>query len=466
MKQLNGLPLDDDVVDRILMFSPDFVTLKSVILTSKAFHNVFQLYPNSIVRAVAYNIVGPALSQALRYVRYSDSGHETDTGDALDCEETGEYVPIKAHETVDLIRNAKMVKEMEKLFSLRHKDYKSKGTRLTFMESLRFQRAMYRIMLYCRIFDGEKYSEEHDPDNDSEDGDMAERLAEVRRERKKFLGAFSDEQLIQIHSVSRFLVETASTFYFYRTANVLSDTSDNLGDIALSASPDVIYACYETGSSSALVAYIDGWNDDILTNVRPMISGYLSHPLAKLYEERKVKPPSTDTLQWKAILDSVEGENDTCARCEDKVTKGSNLWGPTTYDFLTKVHSNFKSSLIIAYLPGHLRYNRVEGPYCMSLMSKIPPEENAYEYVVQDILDSDYKQDAFEDWKKDDHLCMSCLTKLLRENLHLWLLNKRIQAGDTVLAEDCWWGWNCRTQTHKQTHAEGKNHICPQTRFT
>ena len=30
-------------------------------------------------------------------------------------------------------------------------------------------------------------------------------------------------------------------------------------------------------------------------------------------------------------------------------------------------------------------------------------------------------------------------------------------AGETIPTEDCWYGWNCRTQTHKTLHATRLN---------
>ncbi|KAJ8081549.1 hypothetical protein PM082_007394 [Marasmius tenuissimus] len=476
MKGLNGLPLDDDIVDRILMFSPDFATLKNMILTAKAFHAIFQIHPKSILRAVAYNVVGPALPQALRLVRYQvDEPDAPANEDPTDPEgaETGEYAPIKPEETPQLIVKAKVVKGLEKLYSLRRKNHKSKESQLSFMESLRFQRAIYRIMLYCRIFDGRSYLEEFEDalnDGDTVD-DMPDKLAKARRDRKKFLDAFSDEHLIQIHTVARFLTETAMVSRYRQTTNLPTDTAKDFADMALSAGPECIYECFDQSlgfDGSSLWGYIQDWasaqgdNDD--DEPYPLISGYISYPLQKLYEERKMKPPSGDLLHWKAILDSIEGENETCPRCDDKDAKGSSLWGPSTYDFLSKIVHQFRPFDIITYLKGHLRYNPVEGPYFRSLMDKMPPDQNIYEYIVQDILDDDYKQPEFGDWKKEDWLCTSCLRKLLGENLHLWLLNKRIQAGDNVPAEDCWYGWACRTQTHKQPHAERLNHICPQTR--
>jgi hypothetical protein len=48
----HGLPLDDDIVDRIMTFCSTFGTLKSTILVSKAFYRVFQTRPKvSSIRA-------------------------------------------------------------------------------------------------------------------------------------------------------------------------------------------------------------------------------------------------------------------------------------------------------------------------------------------------------------------------------------------------------------------------------
>ncbi|KAJ7938849.1 hypothetical protein B0H13DRAFT_2301499 [Mycena leptocephala] len=74
MRALSALLRHDDIVGRIMTFCPTFDSLQSATLVSKAFYCVFQTYPKaggfSITRAVAYNIVGPALPQALRVLRY------------------------------------------------------------------------------------------------------------------------------------------------------------------------------------------------------------------------------------------------------------------------------------------------------------------------------------------------------------------------------------------------------------
>ncbi|KAJ6460528.1 hypothetical protein C8R45DRAFT_1108942 [Mycena sanguinolenta] len=65
-----AFPLDDDIVGQIMVSCPTFGTLEVSALASKAFYRGLRAHPKSITRAVAYNIVGPALPQALRVIRY------------------------------------------------------------------------------------------------------------------------------------------------------------------------------------------------------------------------------------------------------------------------------------------------------------------------------------------------------------------------------------------------------------
>ncbi|ESK88449.1 hypothetical protein Moror_14685 [Moniliophthora roreri MCA 2997] len=136
MRALNGFYLDDDIINRILC-SSDFGTLYAAILTAKSFYRVFQTHPNSILRAVAHNVSGPAISQALRYIRFVDEARRT--------------------------------QDLEDFFSFTHKNRKSKTSQLTYLESWRFKRALYRIMLYSHIFPGSRWLSEDGRQEDAND---------------------------------------------------------------------------------------------------------------------------------------------------------------------------------------------------------------------------------------------------------------------------------------------------------
>ncbi|KAJ8081550.1 hypothetical protein PM082_007395 [Marasmius tenuissimus] len=458
MKGISRLPLEYDIVHGILVSSPDFVTLGNMILIAKVFHDVFRLYPTSTLGAVAYNVVGPALPQALRVIRYEDPDLDEPETDWTGADE---YTPIEPEKIPELVEIATTAKSLEDLFSLRHKNHKCKESQLTSEESLRFQRGMYQIMLYSRIFDGYQYLEDYRADPY---GDWYTVTDVERQKRRRFLDTLSGDHLLQIHSVSEFLIETALIFEPRRSTNGLADRTDNFGQMMLSAGPDIIYQCYDESSTSSAELFIEYWNDDDDDGFLPVFARYFSEPLFKLYRERKMETPSLGFLRWKAILDSTEGQNDKCSRCDNDYVTGSLLWGPTTYDFRSKLLSRFNSFNIINHLKGHLHQNPIEAAYFWSTMDEIPSQLNVYEYIVQDILDGDYKQTESKDWKKDDWIYTDCLTKVLEENLHLWLLNQKNQAGYSVPTENCLDGWGCRAQTRNQQHAAELNHICPPTK--
>ncbi|KAK7045456.1 hypothetical protein VNI00_007709 [Paramarasmius palmivorus] len=454
MRGFNGLPLADDIIDRILLFLPDFATLRSTILASKSFHNVFKTHPNSILRAVAYNITGPALPQALRCIRYhvsdpddSETEDEEEMGTVTNTEhETEERAPIKSGETHQLVRNAKIVKDFENIFSLRHKNRHFKTSQLNFEESLRFHRAMYRIMLYCRLFPASKYNDMDDDDDDDDRDDLVTRLSKERAERKKFLSEFATQELYEIQSVSLFLVEVVIWVTQHEILN------DDYGDIALSTGPATIHECVQILSPEPILeAMMDIEIED--DNEHPLVAGYLSYPLSKLYEERKAKPPPTDSSHWRSILEQIEGENDPCAHC-NKPT-GFDLWGPSTSEYLG-VGAPYLARNPFSLAKGSLRFSRSDAPRFKQEFDNVSQDVYA---IVDDILESSYKAPEFAARSANDWLCKECLTKLLKEHLHLWLLDKKTKAGDQI-HENCWYGYNCRTMTHKEEHAKKLNHLC------
>jgi hypothetical protein len=74
--------------------------------------------------------------------------------------------------------------------------------------------------------------------------------------------------------------------------------------MALSFGPDVILRCYENESTNPL--------DPIANDDSPhVLNGYLSHPLSRIFEERKIDGSSLGAYK-PVILDTVYGENDRC----------------------------------------------------------------------------------------------------------------------------------------------------------
>lgn len=165
--------LGSDPIDVILSKIPDFPTLLNAILATKEIHAVFETHPNSIIRAVAQNQVGPALPQAFRVVRLGTDAHSKPMAQAmlkmLPQEAAILESQITRREAGELGRNAAVAHALEDLYSFkyetihqskvvspefshRHKDRSSKSSQLSAVESLRFQRALYRYWLFCRLY--------------------------------------------------------------------------------------------------------------------------------------------------------------------------------------------------------------------------------------------------------------------------------------------------------------------------
>jgi len=110
-----------DIVACVLTSLPDFHCLASAILISKTVYNVFQQHPHSIVRAVAYNLVGPALPQALRFVRCQNARlHSRPVHELLGDDDIQKNPVLSNRDIRSLVVVSNSVQELENLFSLRY----------------------------------------------------------------------------------------------------------------------------------------------------------------------------------------------------------------------------------------------------------------------------------------------------------------------------------------------------------
>ncbi|KAJ7652780.1 hypothetical protein DFH06DRAFT_1093806 [Mycena polygramma] len=200
MHTFTSLPLDDDVIDRILGFCPEFDTLLALLSTCKTIHSVFNARPRSITRAVAYNVAGPALADAVRALR---PGKDRSTEECL-CspEELLATLGLSPAEKHKLQKNASVVRRFENVFSsFRYKNQMSPTSTLLQEESFRFHRGLYRIILYSETFGPDYYYLK-----DLERSDY-ERLDKLQTERKQLLMRYSTEELVEMHAVVCFVTQ-------------------------------------------------------------------------------------------------------------------------------------------------------------------------------------------------------------------------------------------------------------------
>jgi hypothetical protein len=72
----------NDIVDQLLAASPNFDALHASVGVSKTWREIYEAHPISIAQAVARNVVGPALPQAMRFLRYPYPEKEENEWDA------------------------------------------------------------------------------------------------------------------------------------------------------------------------------------------------------------------------------------------------------------------------------------------------------------------------------------------------------------------------------------------------
>nr|VWP01410.1 DNA helicase (EC [Ganoderma boninense] len=107
----------------------------------------------------------------------------------------------------------------------------------------------------------------------------------------------------------------------------------------------------------------------------------------------------------------------------------------------------------ISLLPGLLPRN---GEECKLIEENIltPRVSDREKTVFHEMVDLEVDDDApaEEQWSKDEWYCLDCIKELYRQRFLPWWKKTRQGDGSTA-REDCWYGYNCRTMTHKPAHA-------------
>ncbi|KAJ7857831.1 hypothetical protein B0H14DRAFT_2750474 [Mycena olivaceomarginata] len=314
MCALSAFPLDDDIVAHIMTFCSTFGSLHSATLVCHTFHRVFSAHPKSITYAVAYNIVGPALPQALRLLRYPYPNDKAGTAIdpiilATNCPEEHDTASlITAKEKILLQLDSELVEALENLYSSLFKDRNSQTSVLNWEESHRFRRSMYRIMLYCELFNGSRWNLD---EIDILDEEIFNR---IWSQRTAVLDTYPLDEILEIYSSVHFLRGMIEKLM----VNELMQTEDEdlYLEILLSAGPDGVWEAWEASDYNVLAQYL-GFGDDMLVADNKLFSGYFLHTLKGVWANRQFSEDDGRTLapagraaqhnpsQW--ILDSVNG---------------------------------------------------------------------------------------------------------------------------------------------------------------
>ncbi|KAH8823219.1 hypothetical protein DL96DRAFT_1713657 [Flagelloscypha sp. PMI_526] len=312
--------LSADIIDIIFSYLPDFETLRSAIFISKLFSGVFNKHPKSIVRRVAQNVSGPPLNDLLTLVRFekdqfewgSESedegeGEDEDEEDAhLDAwvsyfEELPEWQDatedgheVKAHETYGIRAYAKSAHLLEEWFSFRHKARVANRSSLTPLESHRFLRAVYRLMLFQKCFPYQDVYANWRVSEPPEVEDKPQAIQRLFAARREFLSTFEWEELHEIQIVAQFILEMRYKLELLEPPNEDVDPEN------------------EDPLQVNLELFIDGVHSGNFLpcfDMPPELSTkYLTGPLEEALKKQgsKLLDPSQDHF-WMNLLDSAEG---------------------------------------------------------------------------------------------------------------------------------------------------------------
>ncbi|KAF8179332.1 hypothetical protein K438DRAFT_1254882 [Mycena galopus ATCC 62051] len=279
LRQTNVPPLGDDIVGLIMTLCPTFDTLQSTALVSKAFHGVFESHQKSITWAVAYNVVGPALPQAVRVARYpylDRNRIERRDPDlmALICPEESGATVITTQHTLKLVENARVIRDFENIYSLTQKDRRSRTSVLTPAESQRFQRAAYRIMLYCNIFPASRY-------NLDELANMEkDTVKAIQRQRTAVLKEYPTDELLEVYAVACFMRDVLE--------GIEDNAAEDVVDTLLATGPCGVVRAWEARSLKDVpdeLHWLGKESDDNNT----LYAGYFGVPFARIWSSRKCK---------------------------------------------------------------------------------------------------------------------------------------------------------------------------------
>ncbi|KAG2126739.1 hypothetical protein BD769DRAFT_1461894 [Suillus cothurnatus] len=434
-----------DLVECALRFLPDFQCLLSTILTSKTIYNVFQQHPRSVVRSVAYNLVGPALPQALRFVRCQNAQlYSKPVGELLGEDDIQKNPVLSNQDITSLVAISTSSRELESLFSWRMKDRRFKTSQLSLAESTRFQKAMYRLSLFSAVYGRNAYELAIDSESDQEEIDSALRAAFSQRQ--GFFGSFSTPELRDIQRVEAFLrgiIARAEGFDFTMIPPV---TYNPQSSFMIYCAPHDVIDVYKGGLGSLTEWDPDSDEEFFLHNE------FVIGPLKSVLFDRK-EPFILPVNHKQPIIDEIVGEHDRCSQCQSDTVQGLDLWGPSNWSYLWGSQPHHSMTQL---LKGRVGANLADRTDFLTVSQEIPAEE-----LVGGLFD--YKSSAYLTWNKADWLCSQCLEKFIRDHLHIWYLGQKIKRGD-VIPDNCWYGYNCRTQTHRLAHAQKLNHWCEPTK--
>lgn len=328
-----------------------------------------------------------------------------------------------------------------------------------------------------------------------------EAVAEARQQRYVFLEQYSTDGLREIYMVVQFLQKLHDSLFEVSDPD-LGVTREDFDDFSLACGPIAYLECYEEHNFSPLEGWSRAFNWE-------MFAGFLSHPLKRIMDARKIVLEDDD---WKVILDNVPSDGQaTCDRCH--TMKGFELYDENNYEnlWISPLMAKFvlprlfkgellrhctEGALIAAYF-WSLRFSYADFlDEIFAYSTPIPPARKEQHKLslddpgLADTAGTDidagsssdippahypnptsaaaqaryttgsYTAGPWDGLTTSNALCADCIQGFVIELLPQWWVDRRRKGGATIPEDKCCYGWNCSTMTRDPSHAMELNHFC------
>ncbi|KAJ6608026.1 hypothetical protein B0H10DRAFT_1955770 [Mycena sp. CBHHK59/15] len=252
-------------------------------------------------------------------------------------------------------------------------------------------------MHYCDVFDASKYRPDHHGFHCDTDF-----VREMVAARATMLQDYPTDDLYELHAIVDFLRDLVQ--WIHKNCYGLSYSYYDCG-----ASIRPVYVLRAFENQSLNVIYLHVTFDDEETS--PILFNYYSAAFAAIWKSRDVKPPPSDTSQWKALLEVTPREPDTCTRqglSPGQTCSGHrlDLWCAANYEYLPSVDRAYRAVNLSTWLPSRLPGNINKLPALRGLLYH---SSFTYANLISEIFS--IQTIEFSDWDQDG----SCRSHHLKE---------------------------------------------------
>ncbi|KZV84867.1 hypothetical protein EXIGLDRAFT_841878 [Exidia glandulosa HHB12029] len=470
MPLLATLPLD--VLARILTLTADYNTLRAAALSCKGLYAAYEAYPIGINKSVAFNLLPAAvLAPALRAIRVGDELASISTSDNVeDIMHKHDEVRVfdtllTSTECTALQSRACVVARIEVMFSRTFKDRTSvSSSRLSAGESELFQKALHRIWLFTQVI---RHCYVDFPDEVGRD-----EVADFEWRKDLLYANLSSQDLWEIETVLRWL--------YVACEDLKAFVDPDYVPIIVQVGPDGFINLFDKEPSEV---------DEVIPDIDEPLGFEWEEDIRAVLEERKfevpggVSRPESAPKGLNPLLQTVFGKDDMCASCSSKI--GLALLNQTNWEYNkwlrsfdrlqyllphNLVSNTHERRTLTAYFKHPLQHMTKPTPTAdtgspISTLRVLRELFDLPNVVTSPRLQAHMLADGFSSMTPHDWLCPTCLVEFITRHLWIWWWNEKARGRvlGEPLREDCWYGYECRTQTHNFSHAQKLNHLCVNT---